>query len=255
MNSNRREQISKISQQVRQRVDEDQFWGLKPKKIVGAAHAPPLPKPTAASPINQSSLFDSVATPTKKLSLEESRSALEKLAQEIRVCKKCRLCETRTNAVPGEGNPQPRLLFIGEGPGATEDETGRPFVGRAGKLLTDMIEKGMKIKREDVFIANIVKCRPPENREPAPDEIVACMPYLREQIDLLNPELIITLGRPATSTMLETPEGIGKLRGRIHFKHGRKILPTFHPAYLLRNPPDKVKAWADLQVAMKELGL
>jgi len=183
---------------------------------------------------------------------------------EVKPCRKCGLTETRTKTVFGVGSPAARIMFVGEAPGHDEDVSGEPFVGRAGKLLTDMIQKGMGLRREDVYICNVLKCRPPENRTPAGDEIAACRDYLWRQIEIIQPELIIALGAPAAQTLLGTKEGIGRLRGRFHdfYPSGTSmigepipLLPTFHPAYLLRSPGEKVKAWEDLKLAMAKLGI
>ncbi|MGH7215226.1 MAG: uracil-DNA glycosylase, partial [Tepidisphaeraceae bacterium] len=155
-------------------------------------------------------------------------------ANEVKGCTRCRLCETRTNTVFGEGDPDARIFFIGEGPGETEDQTGRPFVGRAGELLTKMI-KAMGLAREQVFIANIVKCRPPGNREPAPDEVATCTPYLERQLEIVRPDAIVTLGKPATQYMLQSKLSMGRMRGQWHVWRGIKLMPTYHPAYVLRN--------------------
>lgn len=189
--------------------------------------------------------------------IEQKQAALDAIRGKVSNCKLCRLCEKRTNAVPGEGSAAARVMFVGEGPGQTEDELGRPFVGRAGQLLTKIIESGMGLKREDVFIANIVKCRPPENRDPMPDEVAACVPYLNKQIEIIDPQVIIPLGRHSMRELAGVGERdtISRVRGKIYRLHGRAVIPTFHPAYLLRNPPEKVKVWADIQLAMKELGL
>jgi DNA polymerase len=179
------------------------------------------------------------------------------VATAVASCKLCGLCQGRTNAVPGEGSPKARVLFVGEGPGATEDAQGRPFVGRAGQLLTKIVESGMGLRREDVFIANVVKCRPPENRDPLPEEAAACVPYLFRQIEILDPEVIIPLGRHSMRELAGVSERdtIGRVRGRVYRVAGRAVIPTYHPAYLLRNPPEKVKVWHDIQLALKELGL
>ncbi|BAI80885.1 uracil-DNA glycosylase [Deferribacter desulfuricans SSM1] len=173
---------------------------------------------------------------------------------EVKDCNKCRLAKNRTNLVFGEGDPNAELMFVGEGPGAEEDKQGRPFVGRAGQLLTKMIE-AMKLKREDVYIANIVKCRPPNNRAPLNDEIGACIPYLHKQIEIIKPKYIICLGSIAASALLNTTTAISKIRGSFREFKGIKVMPTFHPAYLLRNPKMKKLAWEDLQLVMKEMGL
>lgn len=178
----------------------------------------------------------------------------EELIRSISACTACRLCETRTNTVPGDGSLKAKLMFIGEAPGAEEDKQGRPFVGRAGQLLTKMIE-AMGLKREDVYIANCVKCRPPENRNPMPDEIALCNPFLRQQIDWIKPKVLCTLGKFATQTILQTETPITKLRGKWHEYNGVKLMPTYHPAYLLRNPSEKKTVWEDLKEVMRELGL
>jgi uracil-DNA glycosylase len=191
------------------------------------------------------------------LSVAEKAAALAAMNEnEVRGCTKCRLCEQRTHTVFGEGDPDAKILFIGEGPGETEDRTGRPFVGRAGELLTKMIA-GMGLKREQVFIANIVKCRPPNNREPAPDEVATCTPYLERQIEIIRPKVIITLGRPAAQYMLQTKNSMGRLRGNWQSWRGIKLMPTFHPAYILRNDTRETKAmvWSDLKAVMAELGM
>jgi DNA polymerase len=175
---------------------------------------------------------------------------LEEIAEDVRVCTKCPLHETRTKAVPGTGDPHATLVFIGEGPGENEDLQGLPFVGRAGELLTKMIQ-AMGLTREQVFITNIVKCRPPNNRNPAQNEIASCEPYLKEQLRLIQPKIICTLGSPATKTLLRTKETITKLRGKWFTYENIKLMPTFHPAYLLRNPKKKSEAWEDLQEIMK----
>lgn len=169
-------------------------------------------------------------------------------------CRDCKLCGTRTHLVIGEGNARARLVFVGEGPGEQEDLQGRPFIGRAGQLLEKMIE-AMGLSRQEVYICNVVKCRPPENRNPEPDEIAACSGYLHRQLASIQPEVVVALGKFAAQTLLATEEKISSLRGRVHPFRGTKLVPTFHPAYLLRNPPAKKDAWADLQLVMKELGL
>jgi uracil-DNA glycosylase family 4 len=180
-------------------------------------------------------------------------STLEEVYQSLEGCQRCGLCQGRTNIVRGEGNLKPEILFVGEAPGAKEDESGRPFVGRSGQLLTKMIE-AMGVKREEVFIANVVKCRPPENRPPKPDEVEQCRPFLEAQIKMLKPKIVVALGKTAAANLLQTKEAIGELRGKMHSYQGTKLIVTFHPAYLLRNPPAKKDCWEDLQIAMKELG-
>lgn len=178
---------------------------------------------------------------------------LEELRAAIGDCRLCKLCAGRTHLVFGVGNPKAKLMFIGEGPGRDEDLQGEPFVGRAGQLLTDIITKGMGLRREDVYIANVVKCRPPENRNPEPDEVASCEPFLRKQIDLIQPEIIIGLGKFAVQSLLQSKVPITKLRGNWHSYHGIKLMPTFHPAYLLRNPGDKKLVWEDIKKVLKEM--
>lgn len=185
---------------------------------------------------------------------EDNAQQLNKLRSEIGDCRRCKLWKGRTNIVFGTGNPDTRLLFVGEGPGEDEDIQGKPFVGKAGMLLTNIIE-AMGITRDNVYIANVVKCRPPKNRNPEGDEIAACRPFLEEQIEIISPQIICTLGTFATQTLLDTKSRISELRGKKHEKNGYIIVPTFHPAYLLRNPQDKRLVWDDIKMIMKELGL
>ena len=191
------------------------------------------------------------------LSTEEKRRRLIAMDEiEVRGCTKCRLCEQRTHTVFGEGDVDARIFFIGEGPGETEDQTGRPFVGRAGELLNKMVA-GMGLRREQTFIANIVKCRPPGNRVPAPDEVATCTPYLERQIEIVRPRAIVTLGLPATQYMLQTKLSMGRLRGQWQSWRGIKLMPTYHPAYVLRNPTYETRAavWSDLKQVLEEIGL
>ena len=192
---------------------------------------------------------------------------LEELYTSAQSCQLCKLAATRKKVVFGEGNPHARLMFIGEGPGKDEDLSGRPFVGRAGQLLTRIIENGLKLKREDVYIANVVKCRPTidglgqRDRPPESDEVKACAPYLRQQIELIKPEVIITLGNPSTRFLLNTMEGITKLRGKWQSYNGIAVMPTYHPSFLLRNggdagnTPQKRDVWNDMKMVIEKLGL
>lgn len=180
--------------------------------------------------------------------------SLEEITAHVSTCRNCPLCEGRTHTVPGEGNADsPDIMFVGEGPGADEDAQGRPFVGKAGQLLTRMIE-AMGYQREEVFIANIVKCRPPNNRAPLPGEMESCLPYLRQQIGLIKPRVIIGLGATAIKGLLGKTVGITRLRGTWQEYEGIKLMPTFHPSYLLRDPSKKKDVWQDLQLVLKELG-
>ena len=184
-----------------------------------------------------------------------SRNVLQDLDQEILVCEKCPLARSRTLAVPGEGSDQADLMFVGEGPGHDEDIQGRPFVGKAGQLLTNII-RAMELSREEVYITNIVKCRPPGNRNPHQDEISSCAPYLRQQLELIKPRIIVSLGNVATKHLLETSSGISALRGQFHAYGGIQIMPTFHPSFLVRNEQNrelKRKVWDDMQKVMAAL--
>ncbi len=179
---------------------------------------------------------------------------LLKVREDLGECTRCKLHSTRHKIVFGDGNPHAELVFVGEGPGADEDAQGLPFVGRAGKLLTQMIE-AMGLQRKDVYICNVVKCRPPENRQPEEDEVTTCSPFLLRQIDTIAPKVIVCLGAVAAKTLLQTNRGISQFRGEWLEFRGRKLLATYHPAYLLRNPPAKSEVWKDLQKVMAVLGL
>ena len=181
-------------------------------------------------------------------------TALEQVRNEVLVCENCGLHASRTCAVPGEGAANARWMFIGEAPGQNEDQQGRPFVGRAGQLLTSMIH-ALGLKREEVFIANVIKCRPPQNRDPNAEEVAACEPYLLRQVQAIRPHILVALGRIAAQTLLKTDEPLAKLRGRLH-QYGdppTPLLVTYHPAYLLRSPEQKAKAWEDLCMAAEAL--
>ncbi|MBN2686424.1 MAG: hypothetical protein JXR40_14175 [Pontiellaceae bacterium] len=180
--------------------------------------------------------------------------SLEQIAEHVLRCRNCPLCQERMHAVPGEGNGDaPDIMFVGEGPGADEDQQGRPFVGKAGQLLDKMIE-AMGYKREQVFIANIVKCRPPNNRKPLPEEMELCMPYLRQQIRLIRPKVIVGLGGTAIEGLLGKKVGITRMRGIWQEYQGIRLMPTFHPSYLLRDASKKKEAWLDLKTVLAELG-
>ena len=180
-------------------------------------------------------------------------ASLEEIANAVKSCQKCPLCQFRKNAVPGEGNPNARLMFIGEGPGADEDIQGRPFVGKAGMLLDKMI-CAMQFTREEVYIANIVKCRPPDNRAPAPEEVECCIGYLKRQIELIRPEVIVLLGATAVKYLLNVTSGISRLRGRWLSYENIPVMATFHPAFLLRQESAKRDTWNDLQQVMARFG-
>ncbi|HET6207994.1 MAG TPA: uracil-DNA glycosylase [Terracidiphilus sp.] len=181
-------------------------------------------------------------------------AALRLIREDIGDCTRCALHKGRNKLVFADGSPDARLMFVGEGPGADEDAQGLPFVGRAGQLLNNMIT-AMGLKREDVYIANVVKCRPPGNRTPEPDEANTCSPFLFRQIDVVGPEVIVALGATAATYLLGQRQPLAGLRGRVHSFRGSKLIVTYHPAFLLRDPRQKKEAWADLQIAMRELGL
>jgi uracil-DNA glycosylase len=208
----------------------------------GAAPARNVVVPAPAGP----SLFDAV--------LRRVGETLPVIQSDLGECTRCKLHRTRNKIVFGDGHAKARLVFVGEGPGADEDAQGLPFVGRAGKLLTQMIE-AMGLQREDVYICNVVKCRPPENRQPEKDEVAECFPFLLRQIDSIAPKVIVCLGATAAQALLETNRGISQFRGQWQEFRGSKLLATYHPAYLLRNPSAKSEVWKDLQKVMAELGL
>jgi len=223
--------------------------------VLGFAPAPPA---ASAAAIHERSEAPRLPSSTSNLFVESTLAGvgtLEALREHIGDCRRCKLAPHRTHVVFGVGNPRARLVFVGEAPGRDEDRQGEPFVGRAGQLLTEIITKGMKLRREDVYIANVIKCRPPENRNPEPDEVASCEPFLLRQLELIGPEVIVALGKFAVQTLLRTKSPISQLRGRWYDYHGIKLMPTFHPAYLLRNPGDKRLVWEDIQKVMRALGI
>jgi len=220
---------------------------------------PELPKPapaiTPATPKRSHLLLPVAGGASLFESVDKiADDTLLKIREDLGDCTRCKLHSTRNKIVFGDGNPKAELVFVGEGPGADEDAQGLPFVGRAGKLLTQMIE-AMGLQRKDVYICNVVKCRPPENRQPEEDEIHTCSPFLLRQIDTIAPKVIVCLGAVAAKTLLQTNRGISQFRGEWLEFRGRKLLATYHPAYLLRNPPAKSEVWKDLQKVMAVLGL
>jgi uracil-DNA glycosylase family 4 len=218
---------------------------------------PALPKssPAVTPVIPKSASLPVIAGPSLFESMEKvAGDSLLKTREDLGECTRCKLHSTRHKIVFGDGNPKAELVFVGEGPGADEDAQGLPFVGRAGKLLTQMIE-AMGLQRKDVYICNVVKCRPPENRQPEEDEVKTCSPFLLRQIDVIAPKVIVCLGATAAKTLLQTNRGISQFRGEWLEFRGRKLLATYHPAYLLRNPPAKSEVWKDLQKVMAVLGL
>ncbi len=223
-----------------------------------AAQAAPRTAPAPSAP-SRPALMPNVLPVPAGPSLFESfdrvpDDTLLKIRSDLGECTRCKLHRTRHKIVFGDGNPKAELVFVGEGPGHDEDMQGLPFVGRAGKLLTQMIE-AMGLQRKDVYICNVVKCRPPENRAPEKDEVAECSPFLLRQIDTIAPKVIVCLGSTAAQTVLETNRGISQFRGQWLEFRGRKLMATYHPAYLLRNPSAKSEVWKDLQKVMAVLGL
>jgi len=216
--------------------------GLPKAASIGPSKVPPLPLPAAPGP----SLFEAAD--------KIAGDTLLRVREDLGECTRCKLYKHRHTIVFGDGNPKAELVFVGEGPGADEDAQGLPFVGRAGKLLTQMIE-AMGLERKDVYICNVVKCRPPENRTPEDDEVSTCSPFLLRQLEVIAPKVIVCLGAVAAKTLLRTNRGISQFRGQWLDYRGSKLMATYHPAYLLRNPNAKGEVWKDLQKVMVVLGL
>jgi DNA polymerase len=229
-------EVSDIASQLKRELEYEQEIGV-----------PDLPMPKKTNqPATSSPVHQTTSTP-KGESLDDIRA-------DIGDCTRCKLCEGRTNIVFGVGNPNADIMFIGEGPGRDEDLQGEPFVGRAGQLLTRIIQ-AMGLERKDVYIANIVKCRPPNNRNPEADEMATCSPFLYRQIAAIKPKVLIGLGNIAIQTLLQTKTGITRLRGQFHEVAGIPLMPTFHPAFLLRNANKKKEVWEDVQKVMEKLGM
>lgn len=220
-----------------------------------AARVPVSPPRAPAPPATAATAPVATAPPPAGDAALASLATLEALRAHLGDCRRCKLAGGRSNLVFGVGRADADLMFVGEGPGHDEDVRGEPFVGRAGQLLTEIITKGMKLRREDVYIANVVKCRPPNNRNPEADEIASCMPFLQRQVEVVAPKVIVALGTFAAQTLLGVRTPITKMRGVWHDYRGIKVMPTFHPAYLLRTPGDKRLVWADIKLVMAELGL
>ncbi|WZO99859.1 uracil-DNA glycosylase [Isosphaeraceae bacterium EP7] len=232
----------------------------KPAPIVpprGPSTAAPSLLPAGSAPLLlPGSLFEESSIGGVDLPPAGRIEALRALAAEVAVCQRCPiLASTRTQTVFGVGDPSARLMFVGEAPGADEDRTGEPFVGRSGALLTDMITKGMGLGRDQVYIANILKSRPPENRNPTPEEVSNCLPFLERQMEIVRPEFLCLLGKTAASTLLQTALPMTRLRGKWHRYRGIPTIVTFHPSYLLRSPEHKRDAWEDLKMLMQAMGI
>ena len=265
-------ELRRIARELKQRLELDRLAGWDVPVRASALHAPgartaPPPPPTeasrtgaapAATTRTDASPADRIRTEAPRLRFTEERGRKELLLAPLREavasCTKCSLCHARTQTVFGVGDPTTRLMFIGEAPGFDEDRQGEPFVGRAGQLLNDII-KAMGLRREEIYIANVVKCRPPNNRVPNPAETGSCLEYLEEQIRIVSPAAIVALGGVAAKALLDTDLPLGRLRGRFHEHRGIPLMPTYHPAYLLRYPTEKRKTWEDIQLVMVELGL
>jgi len=238
---------------------------LESLRAAGVSHIPkarPMPRDAArASPMDSGSKLPSIPPrPSRPQEPEKPAVSREELladvARRVAVCKRCPvLVANRTQTVFGVGNPHSNLVFVGEAPGADEDRQGEPFVGRAGQLLTDIITKGMRLRREDVYIMNILRCRPPDNRTPLPTEAANCREYLDAQLAIIQPRFICCLGACAAQNLLQVDTSIGKLRGHTIDFNGMKVLCTYHPAYVLRYPPAKRQVWDDVQILMAEMGL
>lgn len=222
-----------------------------------AAAIPAAPPPAAKSPAGpRPTVASGPARDAADVRAQASAAQdLDEVRRGVAQCNACGLCKTRTNTVFLDGTGASGLMFVGEAPGAEEDKTGVPFVGRAGQLLTDIVTKGMGLARQDVWIANVLKCRPPENRDPTPEEKATCTPWLDRQIQLLSPRILVPLGRHASMHVLGITAAMNAMRGRVHTVAGRPVVPTFHPAYLLRNPADKKECWKDIQLAMQTAGI
>jgi len=231
-----------------------------PKVRAGDQAVAPAAPPAAAPPpalvsVPERSAGQQLPAATAT-SAPDKPAALSMLQQQVAACTRCaELARTRKQTVFGVGDPHARLCFFGEAPGADEDRLGEPFVGRAGKLLTDIIEKGMGLQRRDVYILNVLKCRPPANRTPTVEESANCREFFEGQFDIIHPEFICCLGTVAAQNLLETNTPVGRLRGKIHRYRDAKVVVTYHPSYLLRNPSAKKDTWQDIQMLLREMGL
>jgi uracil-DNA glycosylase family 4 len=214
-------------------------------RLLGSLSSVGVPRPAAAPEGSVAEAREPVGDPV---------AGLAALREDIGDCRRCKLWSGRKTIVFGQGNPRAELMFVGEAPGADEDEQGLAFVGRAGQLLTDIIEKGLRMKRSDVWIGNILKCRPPQNRNPEPDEVLCCQPFLERQIDAIRPRVIVGLGKFGGQWLLKTAEPISRIRGRVGAYRGIQVIPTWHPAYLLRNPAAKKDVWEDMKTVLRLLG-
>jgi uracil-DNA glycosylase len=224
------------------------YGALTTVGVARGTAATPAPPPSAVPPVH--------SVPSRMPAVAGDPGGLTDLPgvrEWVGDCQRCKLAGGRKNIVFGQGNPNAALMFVGEAPGADEDEQGLAFVGRAGQLLTDIIEKGLRMPRADVYIANVLLCRPPGNRNPEPDEILSCQPFLQKKIELIRPRVLVGLGKFAGQWLLKTAEPISRIRGRVGDYHGIKVVPTYHPAYLLRTPSAKKEVWGDMKLVLSLL--
>ena len=243
-----------IGKEEQEREKEEKI-SLKVNTAAGSAAAAVAPVVQAAAP-SSFTFEENAPYPAAPMAARNALpSDLPSLAKKVSSCVECSLCRTRKQTVFADGSPDAKIMFIGEAPGADEDAQGVPFVGRAGQLLTRMIEDGMGLPRQSVYIANVLKCRPPDNRNPEPEEIASCRGFLEAQIDLVKPEVLVALGKFAAQFLLQTEEGIMRLRGRWGTYRGIPVMPTFHPSFLLRQPAQKKEAWEDLLKVLAKVGL
>jgi uracil-DNA glycosylase family 4 len=226
-------------------------WGIRRRRgDLARSSAPPVTEEVSSVP--EAPVLS--ASPSAE-AVSESPLSLAELAEAVAGCEKCSLCQTRTQTVFGVGDPEAPLMFVGEAPGAEEDRRGEPFVGRAGQLLDRIITQGLKLTREQVYIANVLKCRPPENRDPRPDEVSSCRNYLEQQIEAVKPQIIVALGKPAAAFLTGQETSMKRLRGESHLYKGIPVVVTYHPAFLLRQPQYKAHCWQDLQRVISALDL
>jgi len=246
MNEEQRDNLLNVTRQIRDHLEIDMSQGISDLVL------PQTETPTSEVKHDAPIVAAQPAASSRPVNTQKEAD-LATLQEETSQCNRCSLCKTRKNLVFGVGNPDAELMFIGEAPGADEDAQGIPFVGRAGKLLTRIITQGMKMERANVYIANILKCRPPANRTPSTDEMAVCMPHLMKQIEIIDPAIIVTLGATALNGLTQSKSAISKERGRFRDWNGIQLMPTFHPAYLLRNPPAKKDVWEDIKKVIEAL--
>jgi DNA polymerase len=267
MNDDPRAELASLAASLRAYIEwqeECGSWGFPRRGARATQNASTIASPTATASATPSSTAAPAPTPTSTPATpspaSDARARLPQLAEVVAGCTRCGLAQSRTQTVFARGNPLAKLCFVGEAPGADEDAQGLPFVGRAGQLLDRMIAAMGLSPETDAYVCNIIKCRPPGNRRPEPEEIAACIPYLHEQLEVIDPRVIVALGNTAVAALLDTKLGITKIRGQWKLYRGRTlVMPTYHPSYLLRPSPQQIEAkrqaWEDLQLVMKELGL